>query len=178
MPINTHRARWLAAASVALLLTASQESAAQGGYGGGQSSSSNAPPAASAMLKHTTDRNDPLDFLLEKKKSLGLSKSVEDSVKNYRKEMRHMQDVVFKDLDALAVKKESNGQPPTNTVVLSLTKDADSRVKDIQSAYRDRAHALLDDKQKHLVDSLEAIWRRDAPKRDVLPMRPPPPPGI
>ncbi|MEP6766664.1 MAG: hypothetical protein ABJB66_20275, partial [Gemmatimonadaceae bacterium] len=130
-------------------------------------------PAASQMIKRTAERNDPLDFLLDKKKTLGLSKSLEDTIKYYKKEMRHMQDVVFKDLDAAAIKKDQQGQPPNNIVIMSLTKDADVRVKDIQGAYRDRARELLDAKQKHLVDSLEAIWKRDLPRTIV----PPPPPG-
>ena len=171
------RPPWQPFALAILMAALTRPGLAQGVGGGSQNAASNAPPAASLLLKRTTDRSDPLDFLLEKKKSLNLSKMVEDSIKNYRKEMRHMQDVVFKDLDALAVKKDPAGQPPSITVVMSLTKDADDRVKDIQSAYRDRAHALLDEKQKHQIDSLEAIWKRDGPKRDLKPIVPPPPPG-
>lgn len=70
-----------------------------------------------------------------------------------------MQDVVFKDLDKAATKKE-NGQPPSASIVLVLTKDSEERVKDIQSAYRDRSHSLLNTRQRAQVDSVEAVWKR------------------
>ncbi|MDQ6611652.1 MAG: hypothetical protein M3Y64_04400 [Gemmatimonadota bacterium] len=162
---------------MALLVAATARSGAAQGMGGQQNAASAVAPAASLLLKRTSDRNDPLDFLLERKKPLGLTRMVEDSLKYYRKEMRHMQDVVFKDLDAAAIKKDPSGQPPSNTVIMSLTKDADARVRDIQSAYHDRALVLLDATQKHQVDSLEAIWKRDGPKRDFKMSAPPPPPG-
>lgn len=170
----TTRRRWQVLAAATLSVVFANAAEAQGGMGGGGGNpSSTVAPAASQMIKRTAERNDPLDFLLDKKKQLGLSKSLEDTIKFYKKEMRHMQDVVFKDLDAAAVKKDPAGQPPGNIIVMSLTKDADLRVKDIQSAYRDRAHELLDAKQKHLVDSLEAVWKRDVPRTII----PPPPPG-
>lgn len=175
--IQTNRRgwQWLAAATLSVVFaSAAAAQGGRGGAGGGGNPSSGVAPAASQMIKHTAEHNDPLDFLLDKKKQLGLSRTVVDTVKYYRKEMRHMQDVVFKDLDAAALKKDPQGQPPSTAIVISLTKDADLRVKDIQSAYRDRAHELLDGKQKQLVDSLEAIWKRDLPRTIV----PPPPPGV
>ena len=163
-----------------LVLALSQPLMAQGGGGGGgggQSNGSSTPPAASAPLKKNSDRTDPLTFLLDRKKPLEMSKQTEDSLKYYRGEMRHMQDVVYKDLDKAAVKKE-NGQPPSAVVLLQLSTEASARVKDIQEAYRDRGRLLLTDVQRQKVDSMESIWKRteDTSKPVTLPpnRRPPP----
>ncbi|MEO7360541.1 MAG: hypothetical protein ABI120_09425, partial [Gemmatimonadaceae bacterium] len=87
-----------------------QAARAQGG-GGGQGSPAT-PLAASISIKKAADRDDPINFLLERKKMLVVDKTLEDSLKNYRDEMRHMQDVVFKDLDKAAAKK-TGGQLPS-----------------------------------------------------------------
>jgi hypothetical protein len=41
-----------------------------------------------------------------------------------------------------------------------MTKEADDRVKDIQSAYRDRARMLLSERQRTQVDSIDSVWKR------------------
>lgn len=147
-------------AGVVLAFAPLQAARAQGG-GGGQGSPTT-PPAASIAAKKNADRDDPINFLLERKKILALSKTLEDSLKNYRDEMRHMQDVVFKDLDKAAAKK-TNGQLPSATLIASMTKDAEDRVKDIQGAYRDRARLLLSERQKTQVDSIDNVWKRSTP---------------
>jgi hypothetical protein len=101
------------------------------------------------------DRDDPIEFLLSRKKLLELDKTQEDSLKVFKKEMKHMQELAYKSLDKAATRKEQ-GQLPGPAIILSLTKDAEERVKDVQSAYRDRARGILRDKQKTQVDSLEA----------------------
>ena len=160
----------LSAAGV-LLLVPMLQATAQGGGGGGQSGSTT-PPAASINVKRAADRDDPINFLLEKKKLLMLNRALEDSLKNFRKEMQHYQDVVYKDLDKGATRKE-RGQLPGPSIIATMTKDSEERVKDIQSAYRDRARLLLSDRQRAQVDSLEGIWKRDVPKGDGAVRKPP-----
>lgn len=152
-------AGWVAAAVITLLLVTMPGEKLHAQGGGGAQSGPTTPPAASISLKRIADRDDPIAFLLDRKKLLVIDRSLEDSLKNLRKEMRHMQDVVFKDLDKAATKKE-NGQPPSISIVLSLTKDSEERVKDIQSAYRDRSHSLLNTRQRAQVDSVETVWKR------------------
>lgn len=84
-----------------------------------------------------------------------------------------MQEVVYKDLDKAAAVKEQ-GQPLSATIVFNMTKESEERVKDIQSAYRDRARAMLSERQTQQADSLEVIWKRGLPRADPLPVRRPP----
>lgn len=166
------RASWLArtSATVALIMLAAANAAsAQGGGGQGQSPTA---PAASANLKRTADRDDPINFLLEKKKLLVLNRALEDSLKFFRKEMQRYQEVVFKDLDKAATRKD-RGQLPGPSIIASMTRDSEERVKDIQSAYRDRARQILSERQRTQVDSLEGIWKREAPKPEPGVRRPP-----
>lgn len=160
MTARRERARALGSTVVTLMLMIAPfaSARAQGGGGGGQGSPTT-PPAASIGIKRNADRDDPLNFLLERKKLLQIDKSLEDSLKYYRKEMQHMQDVVFKDLDKAAAKKEL-GQLPSATKIASMTKEAEDRVKDIQSAYRDRARILLSERQRTQVDSIDNVWKR------------------
>jgi len=155
-----------------LLLVPSVFLHAQGGGGAGQGGGSATAPAASANVKRAADRDDPLNFLLDKKKLLVLDRTVEDSLKSFRKEMQHYQDVVYKDLDKAATRKEQ-GQLPGPSIIASMTRDSEERVKDIQSAYRDRARLLLSERQRAQVDSLEGIWKRDVPKAEPGDRRPP-----
>ena len=145
---------------------------AQGGGGGGQGGGSATAPAASANLKRAADRDDPLNFLLTKKKLLLLDRPLEDSLKKFRKEMQHYQDVVYKDLDKAATRKDQ-GQLPGPSIIATMTRESEERVKDIQSAYRDRARLLLSERQRAQVDSLEGIWRRDVPRGDGAVRKPP-----
>lgn len=155
-----------------LLLVPSVLVHAQGGGGGGQGGGSATAPAASANVKRAADRDDPINFLLVKKKLLVLDRALEDSLKNFRKEMQHYQDVVYKDLDKAATRK-NQGQLPGPSIIASMTRDSEERVKDIQGAYRDRARLLLSERQRAQVDSLEGIWKRDVPKGDPGVRRPP-----
>lgn len=168
------RKRMLSLAVVAVAFTFAPLQLVRAQGAGGQGSPPS-PPAASTGIKRNADRDDPVNFLLERKKLLLLDKSLEDSLKSYRKEMQHMQDVVFKDLDKAAAKKEQ-GQLPSVTVIAVMTKDADERVKDIQSAYRDRARLLLSERQRTQVDSIERVWKRSTTPADTAPARRPPPP--
>ncbi|MEO7997173.1 MAG: hypothetical protein ABI852_06985 [Gemmatimonadaceae bacterium] len=172
--ITRTRITSLAIVAAVLAFAPLERAHAQGGGGAGQGSTPS-PPAASTGIKRGADRDDPINFLLERKKMLLIDKTLEDSLKSFRKEMQHMQDVVFKDLDKAAAKKEQ-GQLPSVTVIAVMTKDADERVKDIQSAYRDRARLLLSDRQRTQVDSIESVWKRSTAPRDTTPARRPPPP--
>ncbi|MEP6834219.1 MAG: hypothetical protein ABJB74_12535 [Gemmatimonas sp.] len=166
---------FLAVGAAAVLLPCQLANAQVGGGGGGgqqQGGGSSQPPAASVSVKRIADRDDPILFLLDKKKLLLLDRPLEDSLKNFRKEMQHYQDVAYKDLDKAATKKEQ-GQLPGTVILMALTKDCESRIKDVQSAYRDRARALLSERQRMQVDSLENIWKRDIPKADSAGKRPP-----
>lgn len=84
-----------------------------------------------------------------------------------------MQEVIYKDLDKAASTKE-RGELPSAAIILSLTKDSEERVKDIQAAYRDRARLMLDGKQLVRADSLETDWKRTLPRAEPLPVRRPP----
>lgn len=140
---------------------------------GGGGSSPTTPPAASSSIKRILDKSDPLAFLLASKKVLALKKPLEDSLKLLRKEMQRMQEVVYKDLDKAAAVKE-RGQPLSPTIIFSMTKESEERVKDIQSAFRDRGRAMLSEHQTLHADSLEVIWKRGLPRAEPLPVRRPP----
>jgi len=165
----------IAVSSVLLVATLAPSAVhAQGGGGGGGGGAPATAPAASTNIKRLLDKSDPLEFLLDRKKPLELTRAVEDSLKLLRKEMQRMQEVVYKDLDKASTVKEQ-GQLPSPTVVFSMTKESEERVKDIQSAYRDRARALLSPGQTQQADSLEVIWKRGLPRAEPLPVKRPPP---
>lgn len=169
---STRKASAAVCLVVASALIPAQTAFAQMG-GGGQQQGSTSPPAASLAIKKNLDRSDPLNFLLERKKPLDLNKTVEDSIKLMRKEMQRMQEVIYKDLDKAASTKE-RGELPSATIILTLTKDSEERVKDIQAAYRDRARLMLDGKQLVRADSLEVDWKRTLPRAEPLAVKRPP----
>jgi hypothetical protein len=174
-PPSIFRRQWrsiAAATGTLFLVTAFGPNGSLHAQGAGGSSSTTAP-AASANIKRVLDKSDPLEFLLDRKKPLEITKVLEDSLKYMRKEMQRMQEVVYKDLDKAATVKEQ-GQPPSPTVVFNLTKESEDRVKDIQSAYRDRARGMLSPQQIQRADSLETIWKRTLPRAEPLPVRRPP----
>jgi len=160
-------------ATLVLLFVASASARVSNAQGGGGANSPTTPPAASSNIKRILDKSDPLAFLLDSKKSLNLQKSQEDSLKFLRKEMQRMQEVIYKDLDKAAAVKD-RGQPLSPTIIFSMTKESEERVKDIQSAYRDRARGMLTERQTVQADSLEVIWKRGLPRTDPLQAKRPP----
>lgn len=171
--ITNLRQCYLATPAIVAFAFANVAHGQMGSQGPGANSSSSTP-TASAALKRIADRTDPIGFLLDKKKQLQLSKPAEDTLKKYRDEMRHMQDIVYKDLDKAALKKEQ-GLVPSPGAVANLVKEANARVTDIQDAYRDRARASLNEGQRKQIDSLEAIWKRSVEPAAPLPLKKPPP---
>ena len=125
-------ARRLLGAALFLLLPTLAAHAQGGGGGGGQTGSAT-PPAASTNVKRVADRDDPINFLLDKKKLLLLDHATEDSLKTFRKEMQRYQEVVYKDLDKAATRKEQ-GQLPGPGMIATMSKDSEERVKDIKRA--------------------------------------------
>lgn len=70
-----------------------------GGRGGPGMGGSMKSPAA--MARERIEKADPIEFLLDRKKPLELTKPQQETFKSLRKEMRHMQEPLFKDLDKL-----------------------------------------------------------------------------
>lgn len=69
-----------------------------GGMGGGPGMGG-ARRSPAAMLKENLEANDPIAFLLDRKKALLLTDLQKDSLKTYRKEMQRMQEPLFKDVE-------------------------------------------------------------------------------
>ena len=70
-----------------------------GGRGGGTGGGSVKSPAA--MAKERIEQADPIEFLLDRKKPLELTKPQQESFKDLRKEMQRTQAPLFKDLEKL-----------------------------------------------------------------------------
>lgn len=127
------------------------------GMGGGGSRSS---PAT--MVKETLEKNDPIAFLLDRKKSLTLSDPQKDSLKAFRKEMQRMHEPLFKDLDKIFADETKQGGAGggqgggrgMGAMLPDVAKTIVARLTDIQDAYRDRARGQLNDGQRHIADSL------------------------
>ncbi|QJR34003.1 hypothetical protein [Gemmatimonas groenlandica] len=137
------------------------------GMGGGMKS-----PAA--MARERLEQADPLEFLLDRKKPLELTKPQQESFKTLRKEMQRMQAPLFKDLETLfgdMPRREvprgggrgdsgtpSGGAPDTVRAVIGT-------LSDIQDSYRDRAREQLTPIQRTRADSLQQIMLAKARER-------------
>lgn len=75
--------------------------------GGGMGGGSRRTPAT--MVKENLEKNDPIAFLLDRKKPLTLSDAQKDSLKAFRKEMQHMQEPLFKDMDKIFADEAQQG---------------------------------------------------------------------
>ena len=139
----------------------------RGGMGGGQGmggGGSRSSPAT--MAKQTLEKNDPIAFLLDRKKPLSLSDPQKDSLKAFRKEMQRMQEPLFKDLDKIfsdetqqggargGQRGGQSGGRGMGAMLPDTAKTIVARLTDIQDAYRDRARGQLNDGQRHIGDSL------------------------
>ncbi len=79
-----------------------------GGMGGPSMGGSRKTPAT--LVKENLEKSDPIAFLLDRKKPLTLSDMQKDSLKIFRKEMQHMQEPLFKDMDKIFADQEKNGE--------------------------------------------------------------------
>lgn len=79
-----------------------------GGMGGQGMGGSRKTPAS--LVKENLEKSDPIAFLLDRKKPLSLSDVQRDSLKIFRKEMQHMQEPLFKDMDKVFTDLEKNGE--------------------------------------------------------------------
>jgi hypothetical protein len=114
-------------------------------------------PAASTMIKRTINSTDPIKQLMDQKKELGLDKTQLDTLKALGKEMRHMQDLVYTEIDKAAKKeKEGEGKSARNPLVSNQVQERITRLQDIQAAYRDRARTFLTPAQRAKSDTLNA----------------------
>lgn len=131
--------------------------AGRGGPGGGMGGGRGASPAA--LAKERLEQADQLTLMLDHHKPLALSKMQQDSVKRLRKEMREMQEPLFKQFETLATDGiSSRGQGRGGGLAALLPDTAKrvlARIEDIQDAYRDRARAQLDSTQRVRVDSIQ-----------------------
>lgn len=142
----------------------------RGGMGGpGMGDGARRTPAT--MVKDNLEKNDPIAFLLDRKKPLTLSDAQKDSLKLFRKEMQRMQEPLFKDIEKIFADEapQSGGGPGggpgggrrgggmgggKGAILPDTAKVIVARLTDIQEAYRDRARTQLNDGQRHIADSL------------------------
>ena len=150
----------------------------RGGMGGGQGmggGGSRRSPAT--MVKENLEKNDPIAFLLDRKKPLTLSDPQKDSLKAFRKEMQRMQEPLFKDMEKIFTDEakqgdarggQGGGQGGGRGMGAMLPDEAKTivaRLTDIQDAYRDRARGQLNDGQRHIADSLMTAVLEEARKK-------------
>ncbi len=128
------------------------------GMGGGMKS-----PAA--MTKERIQQADPVEFLLDRKKPLELTKEQQDAFKSLRKEMQHMQAPLFKELDKLFGGMpprggRGGGSPPAGGMgggAPDTVRVVVGRLSDIQDSFRDRAREQLTALQRTRADSLQQV---------------------
>ena len=141
-----------------------------GGRGGGGFGSAESPiDRVKAQLKET----DQLEFLDKKKKQLELTKEQKNSIKSLHKEMDDMQKPIFKDLEQIFAQSGGRGGARGGGggvdgggaggrgAMPAGVQAAMLRLSEIQDAAGERAHAMLNDTQKHMSDSLMVIYKAD-----------------
>ena len=116
-------------------------------------------------VKENLAHNDPIAFLLDRKKPLSLTDLQKDSLKSLRKEMLHMQEPLFKEMEAHVgppLRRGRDGSGGASDTVRAMV----GRLTDIQDAYRDRARGQLNDTQRVTADSLMQTFLADERKKD------------
>ena len=140
-----------------------------GGRGGPGMGGSMKSPAA--MAKERIEQADPIAFLLDRKKPLELTKEQQDTFKSLRKEMRHTQAPLFKDLEKLFGDMPQRGgrgggrrpgeEPPaggpTGGGAPDTVRAVLGKLSDIQDSFRDRAREQLTAEQRTRADSLQQV---------------------
>lgn len=135
-------------------------------------------------VREQLKESDQLEFLDKKEKQLALTKEQKESLKTLRKDMQETEKPLFKDLEKIFSEQErgasqgggggggarggsaggddqgsgasrgGRGMPPgVREAMLKLT--------EIQDAAGERAHALLNENQKHMSDSLLVIYKAE-----------------
>ena len=125
-------------------------------------------------VKENLEKNDPIAFLLDRKKPLTLSDPQKDSLKAFRKEMQHMQEPLFKDMEKIFTDEAKQGDARGSqgggrgmgAMLPDEAKTIVARLTDIQDAYRDRARGQLNDGQRHIADSLMTAVLEDERKKN------------
>lgn len=159
-----------------------------GGMGGGRRGGMGGPGMGGArrspitMIKDNLENNDPIAFLLDRRKPLALTDVQKDSLKSYQKEMQRLQAPLFKAIEGVfAELAPANGaggrvpgargggrngggsdgtDPPAGGRGAGMSGMPDTikvivtRLSDIQDAYRDRAWTQLSDSQRTTADAL------------------------
>ncbi len=138
-----------------------------GGRGGGMGGGSMMSPAA--MARERLEKADPIEYLLDRKKLLELSREQQDTFKSLRKEMQRAQEPLFKDLDKLFGDMpqrggRGGGGPPDGGMAGGLGGGAPDAVRvvigkisDMQDSFRDRAREQLNPVQQTCADSLQLV---------------------
>ena len=136
----------------------------RGGGMGGQGMGGGSRRTPVAMVKENLEKNDPIAFLLDRKKPLTLTDAQKDSLKAFRKEMQRIQEPLFKDMEKIFADEaqQGGGEPGggrrggrgMGAMLPDTVKAIVARLTDIQDAYRDRARTQLNDGQRHIADSL------------------------
>lgn len=147
-----------------------------------------------ATLKDNLEHNDPVAFLLDRKKPLALSGAQRDSLKFFKKEMRRQQEPLFKEMEGLATNRQeqaarggrgrggrSNGRGPdggggdgasgrggdrgARAGASDTMRVLIDRLTDIQDAYGERARTQLSLSQRAKADTLMEQFLADERKR-------------
>ena len=145
-----------------------------GGRGGPGMGGSMKSPAA--LAKERIEQADPIEFLLDRKKPLELTKEQQDTFKSLRKEMRQTQAPLFKDLDKLfgdlPQRGGRGGGPPGGGMgggmgsgmpggmgagAPDTVRAVLGKLSDIQDSFRDRAREQLTAEQRTRADSLQQV---------------------
>ncbi|MBL0937661.1 MAG: hypothetical protein IBJ03_02140 [Gemmatimonadaceae bacterium] len=130
----------------------------RGGPPGGMPRGRGTSPVA--MTKERLEQADQLSLILDNQKPLKLSKAQQDSVKRLRKEMRTMQEPLFKQFETLIVDSLSARGPRGGGMRAMLPDTAQrvlARIEYIQDAFRDQGRAQLDSTQRVSLDSIQSV---------------------
>jgi hypothetical protein len=137
----------------------------RGGPGGrGMGGGSMKSPAA--MARERLEKADPIEFLLDRKKPLELTKEQQESLKSLRKEMQRTQAPVFTVLDKLFGDTSPRGGPPgggmpgggaSERTLPDTVRSVFAKLSDIQDSFRDRAREQLTATQRTRADSLQQV---------------------
>lgn len=141
-------------------------------------------------IRENVESNDPLKFLLDRKKPLTLTQAQRDTIERYRSDMKDAQTPVFKEMEQLVADRprERDGErgggrggarggrgpggEPSDSVGAGRGpgggpfRECANKLMDIQDAFRDRARAQLTATQRATADSLEQSWLADLRKKD------------
>jgi hypothetical protein len=135
-----------------------------GGRGGPGVSGSMKSPAA--MTRERIAQADPIEFLLDRKKPLELTKEQQESLKSLRKEMQRTQAPVFTELDKLFGDTPPRAGPPgggmpgggaPERALPDTVRTVIAKLSDIQDSFLDRAREQLTHTQRTRADSLQQV---------------------